>query len=216
MRRPGSGNGSGRRRRCVPARPSIGITPIQRRCPGIRASNAGTKIRSQQSTEALRYRRLHLARTEPAGAHHSREHGQTERLRCRSACSIRSEIMAPTIPIQLRAACETGQHRGAVERRIERRIGCQREEKEERGDAQHETDQLIEPPVVGRIENRAEELSSGRNLHYRPRKTMRPTVSEARQSLTIMPRTGAADNEGIDRRIELASGAKGRQMSALG
>jgi hypothetical protein len=39
------------------------------------------------------------------------------------------------MPIQLRAACDLGEDGGAVQRRIERRIRRQREEKEECGDA---------------------------------------------------------------------------------
>ncbi len=46
----------------------------------------------------------------------------------------------------------TGKDRGAVQRGIERRIGSEREEEEERGDTQQEPDQLIEPAVVGRSE----------------------------------------------------------------
>src|SRR6202035_808845 len=42
----------------------------------------------------------------------------------------------------------SGQDRGAIKRGIERGIRRQREEEEERGDAQQESDQLVKPPVA--------------------------------------------------------------------
>jgi hypothetical protein len=42
----------------------------------------------------------------------------------------------------------SGKGRGTVQGRIERRIGSQSEEKEERGDAQQESDELVQTPVL--------------------------------------------------------------------
>src|ERR1019366_273586 len=47
----------------------------------------------------------------------------------------------------------SSQDRGAVHRRIERRIGRQREEKEEGGDAQQESDEFVQTPVPGGLKN---------------------------------------------------------------
>ena len=94
-------------------------------------------------------------------------------------------------------AMRTGQHRSAIERRIERRIGSEREEKEERGDAQQESDQLVEPTVPGGIEYARKSLHLGVFRTLSCVQTQQPPVTEARQSLSIMPRTGLADNHGI-------------------
>src|SRR5713101_5392649 len=47
----------------------------------------------------------------------------------------------------------SGEDGGAVQRRIERRIRRQREEKEESGDAQQESDELVQTPVPGGRKN---------------------------------------------------------------
>src|SRR5947199_205117 len=52
-----------------------------------------------------------------------------------------------------RPHARAGQHRGAIQRWVKRRIRSQRKEKKERGDAQDETKQLIQPPVIGRVKN---------------------------------------------------------------
>src|ERR1700724_1529392 len=89
----------------LPKRPSIGIAFIQRKCPGNRASKAGTKIINHKPPRTL-----------AMGEGILRERNQRmpstpEKMGRRNApipnpCSTRSEIMAPTTPIQLRAACE--------------------------------------------------------------------------------------------------------------
>src|SRR5580700_9588495 len=88
-----------------PNRPSIGIAFIQRKWPGKSASRAGTKISSQTPP-----------RTFATGEPTLRERNQrtpsvAEKTGSRKApmpkpCNIRSEISAPTTPIQLRAARE--------------------------------------------------------------------------------------------------------------
>ncbi len=62
---------------------------------------------------------------------------------------------------------DAGQDRGAIQRGIERRIRSQREEEEERGDAQQETDQLIEPPVGRRDKDTCQKIHVGRCSHGR-------------------------------------------------
>ncbi|HST08854.1 MAG TPA: DNA translocase FtsK 4TM domain-containing protein, partial [Terriglobales bacterium] len=97
-------------------------------------------------------------------------------------------------------ACSTDgrQHRSTIERRIERGIGREREEKEERGDDQQEADQLIEPPVAGWIEYARKSLHLGVFRTLSCVQTQQPPVTEARQSLSIMPRTRPLDNHRIE------------------
>src|SRR5580692_1108159 len=89
----------------LPNRPSIGMAFIQRKCPGSSASRAGTKISIQIPP-----------RTFATGEETLRERNQrtpstAEKTGSRNApipkpCKTRSEITAPTTPIQLRAARE--------------------------------------------------------------------------------------------------------------
>ena len=80
-------------------------------------------------------------------------------------CSIMSAVNAPTTPIQLRAACEPVRTDALFQRWVKRRIRNEREEKEERGDAHQEADQLIEPTVPGGNENVCQIIHVGRFTH---------------------------------------------------
>ena len=88
---------------------------------------------------------------------------------------------------------------GAVKRWIERRIGREREEKEERGDAHQEADQLVEPTVAGRGED-ARKVIHRRIGAERQHSTAGP---ELRQSHSIMPKKGLRSQ--LDAGIELVS-----------
>ncbi len=88
-----------------PARPSMGITPIQRMCPGIRPSNAGTKIRSQAAPRDFATGDVILRERNQRAPNAPRNTG-TRKAPMPKPCSIKSEIMAPTSPTQLRADCE--------------------------------------------------------------------------------------------------------------
>ena len=80
-------------------------------------------------------------------------------------CSIRSAVKAPTTADPVAGSMRTGQHRGAIQRRIERRIRSEREEEEERGDAHQEPDQLVEPPVPGGNKNSCQIIHWARFTH---------------------------------------------------
>src|SRR5580698_7621139 len=86
-----------------PNRPSIGIAFIHRKWPGKSASRAGTKISSQTPPRTL-------AIGEPTlRERNQRTPSMAENTGSRNApipkpCNTRSEIRAPTTPIQLRAA----------------------------------------------------------------------------------------------------------------
>ena len=78
-----------------------------------------------------------------------------------------------------------GQHRGTVPRRIKRGVGDKSEEKEERGDAHQESDELIEPTVPGGNKYRFQVIHEGRML--------RRTLGSARQ----MARASTLCQEGV-------------------
>ncbi len=151
-----------------PTSPSIGMTPSQCRCPGSRPSSAGTKTSSQIPPRNLATGEATLRERNQRAPRPPRNTGSRNAPRPKP-CSRRSEVSAPARPTQLRACARTGQDRGAVQRGIERRIGCQREEKKERGDTQQESDQLIEPPVVGGSEDSIEILHGRMRRHRRGR-----------------------------------------------
>src|SRR6266436_5142938 len=88
-----------------PTRPSIGITPSQRACPGKSASRAGTNSSSQIAPSDLATGDTTLRER------NQRDPSAAKKTGIRNApipkpCSIRSETIAPTRPIQLRAARE--------------------------------------------------------------------------------------------------------------
>ena len=89
----------------LPKRPSIGMAFIQRKWPGNSASKAGTKIISHRPPRTL-------AMGDPTLRERNQRMPSTaEKMGIRNApipnpCSTRSETMAPTTPIQLRAARE--------------------------------------------------------------------------------------------------------------
>src|SRR5579863_10330449 len=89
----------------LPKRPSIGIAFIQRKCPGRSASSAGTKISIQIPPKTLA-----TGEAIPR-ERHQRTPSTAEKTGSRNApipkpCKTKSEITAPTTPIQLRAARE--------------------------------------------------------------------------------------------------------------
>src|SRR2546427_4917622 len=88
-----------------PDRPSIGITPIQRRCPGKRPSNAGTNTTSQIPPSDLATGDMTLRERNQRVPSTAAKTGSRYAPMPKN-CSIRSETMAPTNPIQLRAARE--------------------------------------------------------------------------------------------------------------
>ena len=92
-------------------------------------------------------RRSDLAGAEPSLTHNAKKDGEqkgsdTERLQ--NQVGKQGSNYAHPVTSHTR----TGQHRSAIERGIERRVRRQRKKQEERGDAQQEPDQLIEPPVI--------------------------------------------------------------------
>jgi hypothetical protein len=99
-----------------PTRPSIGIAPIQRKCPGRMASSAGTKHQQPDSAESLRDRSLHGARAEPARAQHPHEDGQQKRS---DAPELQNEVgkISSKDADPVAGSVRSGKDRGAVERR---------------------------------------------------------------------------------------------------
>src|SRR5580658_586224 len=99
------------------------------------------------SAQTLRHWGLDLPRNKPAQPEQRGKDGQQkssdpEELQ-RKVRDKRSDHADPVA-----GNMSASQHRGAIQRRIERRVRSQREEEEERRDAQQETDQLIQPPVA--------------------------------------------------------------------
>ena len=83
---------------------------------------------------------------------------------------------------------------GAVYGGIERRVGGKCEEKEERGDAQQETDKLVQTPVLGWRKNLSEKCHvAATALREEPTP---PVVPLQGQSLIIMPRSEDSYNAG--------------------
>ena|SRR5437868_3626935 len=88
-----------------PTKPSIGITPIQRACPGKRASRAGTKASSQIEPNDLATGET-ILRERNQRAPSAPKNTGTKNAPMPKPCNIRSEVIAPTRPIQLRATRE--------------------------------------------------------------------------------------------------------------
>ena len=105
---------------------------------------------------------LHLARAEPANAQHSyqarqQEGADSQKLQQDIRCDCADD------PNPVARGARVGQHRGAVQRRVEWRIGNHGEEQEERKDTNHEPDQLIQPSVAGGEKNPGEQAHVGVN-----------------------------------------------------
>src|SRR5438874_13791723 len=97
-------------------------------------------------------RRNHFQGSEPADSQSQSKHWQQERANPKKLQEqVRAEGTYYANPISRHT--RAGQHRGAIQRWVKRRIRSQRKEKKERGDAQDETKQLIQPPVIGRVKN---------------------------------------------------------------
>src|SRR5438105_1306810 len=88
-----------------PTKPSIGITPIQRACPDKRASRAGTNARSQIEPRDLA-RGETILRERNQRAPSAPKNTGSKNAPMPKPCNIRSEVIAPTRPIQLRATRE--------------------------------------------------------------------------------------------------------------
>ena len=86
------------------------------------------------SAQSLGDRRLHGSRAEPAHAEHDQEDGEQKRS---DAPELQDEVgkIGSEDADPVAGSMRFGQDGGAVQRGIERRIGREREEKEERGDA---------------------------------------------------------------------------------
>ena len=130
----------------------MGITPHPAHVAGQKRQQRRDKDQQPDSAQQLGHRRDHFARAEPAHSQRAEEQREQE---CSDAEALQQQVgdhgSDDADPVARRA--RTGQDRGAIQRRIERRIGSQREKKKERGDTQQEPDQLVEPAVVGRSEN---------------------------------------------------------------
>ena len=83
----------------------MGITPIQRTCPGMRPNSAGTNIRSHAAPRDFATGDVILRERNQREPSAPRNTG-TRKAPMPKPCSIKSEIMAPTSPTQLRAARE--------------------------------------------------------------------------------------------------------------
>ena len=133
-----------------PSSPSEGITPFQRTLQGSRPMKPARKVIS-----AAAPRSWHKASDGPRAKPAQRIHRQEGRnQKCRDAEDLQRQIAtnAPKTPIQLCAGRPASGSRCGVQRRIERRVGNQGEDKEDREDEHQEADQLIEPPVGRRSE----------------------------------------------------------------
>src|ERR1022692_1009720 len=136
------------------------------------------------SAETLRHGRLNLPRSKPANSQHTKKERQkkssdAEKLQGK----VRDDRSDHADPVARNVS--SGEYRGAVQRGIKRRIRSQREEKEERRDAQHETDQLIQPPIARRDKDACQKTHVGRFSH----RTQNSPVPQIGQSLIIMPRS---------------------------
>src|SRR5580658_2368151 len=86
-----------------------------------------------------------------------------------------------------------GEDGGAVERGIQGRIRRQREEKEEGGDTQQESDEFVQTPVLGWRKNLREKFHVAATAVS---EQSLPTAPLQGQSLTIMTRSGSSYNAG--------------------
>jgi hypothetical protein len=93
-----------------PIRPSIGITRIQRICPGNRASIAGRNITSQIPPRLLASGDCtFLDRNQRAPSSVGKM--TNKKAPTPKNCNTASAVYAPTTPIQLRAACDRSEPR---------------------------------------------------------------------------------------------------------
>ncbi len=142
---------------------------------GSSESKRGEKNQQPGCAQELGHRRSNLAGAEPAHSEYPQKNRKQKRSNAKSLQEqIRKQRSDYAYPVPRHA--RAGQHRGAVERWIERRIGGQSEKKEERGDAQQEPDQLIEPPVVGGRKKPVEILH--RRISRHARTPLRPAIAD--------------------------------------
>src|SRR5450756_118047 len=122
----------------------------------IRRPPRSTQSRSSAASDVYKRQRLHGSRAELAYAEHAHEDGEQKRS---DSPELQDEVgkIGSEDADPVAGSVRSGEDGGAVQRGIERRIRCQREEKEECGDAQHESDKLVQTPVPGRLKNLREE-----------------------------------------------------------
>src|SRR2546428_10013714 len=186
----------------LPNSPSIGITPIQRRCPGKRPSNAGTNTTSQIPPSDLATGDMTLRERNQRVPSTAAKTGSRYAPMPKN-CSIRSETMAPTNPIQLRAAREpvstdallndgsSGEYEASARKR-------RSAETHSRNPISSLSRRLL---VGAKIRDK---YVIGRNWH-RAQTTPLPPVPALRQSQTIMPRTGQPYNQGFEGQYPVSS-----------
>ena len=127
---------------------------------GKQCKKRGHKYQEPETAQALRHRRLHLARAEPASAQQGREHWEQKSSHAEGLqTQVREDRAHDADPVA--RSPHSRQHRSAVERGVKWGVGRERKEKEERGDTQQEADQFVQPPVAGRIENARKSLHLG-------------------------------------------------------
>src|SRR5580693_317559 len=128
--------------------------------------HGGKESQHPNSAQDLSHWRSNLAGTEPAQTEYPKKY---RKQKSTDANGLQDEVrkQCPDHAHPVPRDAGAGQHRGAVQRWIERRIGGQSEKQEERGDAQQEPDQLIEPPVGGGREQLVEILHRRISRHAR-------------------------------------------------
>ena len=135
--------------------------------PGEQSQEGGGKDEQRAGAEDARYRRFDLARAKPAPAEQAEKHRHQE---SGDPGKLQRQVAAVSAddadPVARRARRQ--RRGGGVERRVERRIGRDSEEKEERGDEQQEADKLVQPAIVRRSKDLRE------NLHVAYREVRQP------------------------------------------
>ncbi len=173
--------------------------------------HGGDEHRQPDSAETLGQRRLHLHRTEPANPEHRREDHEQKRAHAEELQQhVGAKCANDADPVAGRV--RTGQDGGAVPRRVERRIRNQREEKEERGDAHQESDQLIEPPVPGGDENACQIVHVGQ-IHTP--KTLLSSAPQSARALTLCQENGVPTMQEMAGSVQLASRSRRCLQSLL-
>src|SRR5208282_4579720 len=159
---------------------------------GQNGKECGHKDEQPDSAKSLRDRSLHRSRAEPARPEHDHEEGQQKRS---DAPELQDEVgeISSHDADPVAGSVRSGKDGGAVQRGIERRIGRQREKKEECGDAQQEPDELVQTPVPGGRKNLREKCHGAATAL--PRQDS-PAASLRGQSWIIMTRSGASHNAG--------------------
>ena len=129
-----------------PSRPSAGMTPIQRSMRGKQPDESGEEREQRHRAQRLGVRRTDGPRTEPAQRVKQQKNRYQEN---RNPEDLQRQIAddgaEDANPVVRRAS--GGRIGRGVQRRIERRVRNQGEDKEDREDEDQEADQLIEPPV---------------------------------------------------------------------